>query len=99
MDPNKALQKGLPSIAEVQSDALTLPQTGGGGLVGFKDVISQVVNLAKQERNKMGLSLMAPLQGTVAASDFSSILGNLNKASDTTTQELLSRQFPEKEDY
>lgn len=65
------------------------------GLLGFKDTVSQIVNLAKEKRNALSLGLMTPHSGNVAASDFSSILGNLNKASDTFTQDVTKNLLEE----
>lgn len=63
--------------------------TSSSPLVTFANSINAAVNLAKQHRNAQSLDIMKPFQGTVAASDFNSILGNLNNASDNTTSDLI----------
>jgi len=77
----------------------TLPQTSSTGtLVDFKNAVSQAVELARNKRNELMTKFMMPFQGTVAASDFSSILSNLNTASDKTMEEytknLIETQTP-----
>ena len=71
----------------------TLPEGGGAAspLLSFADSLDAAVNLARKSRNKSSLEMMKPFQGTVAASDFNSILGNLNAASDKTSTNLLKR--------
>ena len=78
---------GLPSIPT------TPPGQNPSGLLSFKDTISQVVNLAKEKRNASSLEFMAPHRGTVAASDFTGVLGNLNKASDTFAQDAIKNKL------
>jgi len=69
-----------------------LPKGGGASpLLSFADSLDAAVNLARKKRNESSLSMMKPFQGTVAASDFSSILGNLNAASDKTSSALIKR--------
>lgn len=67
-----------------------------GGLMSFKDTLNQAIQLAKEERNKSSLGFMAGVapRGTMMASDFNSILSNLNTASDTTTKEALKLATP-----
>lgn len=93
----QAGKSGLPSLADVQSNALTLPQTNApaNNLMTFKDTLSQAIDLAKQNRNRQAAQFMTPLQGTVAASDFNSILSNLNQASNTVTQDALKGAIKE----
>lgn len=87
----------LPSEDETDVASSTLPQTGQpAGLLGFKETMDKVINLAKQSRNEQMLGFMAPFQGTVAASDFSSILGNMNRASDTFSEDVLKASLPGK---
>lgn len=59
-----------------------------GSLSSFADALSQVTNFAKQKRNASSLGLMEPYRGTLTAGDFSSILSNINRSSDTTASEL-----------
>lgn len=68
-----------------------LPQTSGSGnaLLDFSNTLNQAVDLARQKRNSLALKFMQPLQGTVSAGDFNSILGNLNSASDKTASTLI----------
>ena len=74
--------EGLPSMQTTATQTNALPQQQGS-LLNFQDSLSKAVNLAKQKRNEMSLSFMAPFAGTVAAGDFGSILSSLNNASDT----------------
>src|SRR3990167_225260 len=67
----------------------SLPDAQQSPLLSFADTLKSAVNLARQKRNASSLGIMAPFQGTVAASDFNSILSNLNRASDTTAQDLI----------
>lgn len=60
-------------------------------LLSFADTLNQAVDLARQHRNETAASLMQPLQGTLAAADFGSILGNLNAAFDKTTSDLIKK--------
>src|ERR1044072_2991924 len=64
----------------VSGELPSMSGLSGGNLVEFSRSLDEAVNLAKQNRNKTSLDLMAPYRGTVAASDFSSILGGLNQA-------------------
>lgn len=63
--------------------------TGGSPLLSFANQLDAAVNLARQSRNKSSLDIMGPYRGTVMASDFNSILGHLNEASDTTSADLI----------
>ncbi len=81
----------LPSVANTGSTPV-LPSGVPSNLLTFKDTLSAVVNLAKQNRNQNSVNLMTPFRGTVAASDFNSILGNMNQASNTFTQDLLKSE-------
>ena len=67
----------------------SLPDAQQSPLLSFADTLKSAVNLARQKRNESSLGMMAPFQGTVAASDFNSILSNLNRASDTTAKDLI----------
>lgn len=71
------------------------PTAAGAGtpnkLADFATSLDAAVNLARKGRNKSSLDLMKPYRGTVAASDFNSILGNLNAASDRTSSDLIKR--------
>jgi len=70
-----------------------LPNTGGkkSPLLSFADSLNAAVNLARKSRNASSLEMMMPFQGTVMASDFNSILDNLNTASDRTSSDLIKR--------
>lgn len=91
---------GLPTLPQggggtpaLPSDTPSLPQSGGSSspLLSFADSLDAAVNLARKSRNASSLDMMKPFQGTVAASDFNSILGNLNAASDKTSTNLLKQ--------
>ena len=87
----------LPPTDEITRDSLTLPQSTGepNPLLTFKDTLSKVTDLARNKRNATSLQFAAPFRGTVAASDFSSILSNLNRASERFTTEATERLLPE----
>ena len=70
-----------------------LPKGGGAAspLLSFADSLDAAVNLARKSRNASSLEMMAPFRGTVAASDFNSILNNLNTASGKTSENLIKR--------
>lgn len=76
----------------------TLPDTGqpSNNLLTFRDTLSKVTDLARNKRNASFLKFAMPFRGTVSASDFSSILGNLNRASEKFTSNVLERSIPEK---
>ena len=59
--------------------------------LSFADTLDAAVSLARKNRNASSLDMMKPFQGTVAASDFNSILGNLNAASYKTSSDLIKR--------
>ncbi len=63
-----------------------LPQQGD--LVQFSNALASATELARQNRNAQGLSVVSQnfAPGMLNASDFSSILGNLNKAGDRTLE-------------
>ena len=79
---------------------MTLPQQDRepNHLLDFKDTLSQVTDLARNKRNETSLKFMSPFRGTVAASDFSSILANLNRASERFTTEAIERLLPDTTD-
>lgn len=93
----------LDWLKQQQGGLSSLPQGGGGAegsslpdqqqspLLSFAQSLDAAVNLARKSRNQSSLELMKPFQGTVAASDFNSILSNLNTASDKTSQDLIKR--------
>ena len=92
-DPHSGVQAslsgtGTPSPA---TSDYSLPQTGGkeSPLLSFANSLDAAVELARKARNASSLNLMAPYQGTVAASDFNSILSGLNTASDKTSENLI----------
>lgn len=70
---------------------MSLPnlQPTGNTLVDFKNTMNYATNLARKKRAALSLQFMQPFSGTVAASDFGSILGNLNNASDQFGEDLL----------
>lgn len=67
------------------------PGSGSGSLTDFAAALDQATGLAKQNRNALALGLMMPGQGTVAASDFNSILGNMNAASNNFSTDLVNK--------
>lgn len=72
----------------------TLPPTPGGEtspLLSFANSVDAAVNLARTHRNASSVDMMKPFQGTLQASDFNSILGNINAASDKTSEDLIKR--------
>lgn len=81
-------EKGLVATPSAGGGA-PITTSGGSGLLGFKESLNQAINLAKQKRNEAGLNIMAGSApaGTMMASDFNSILSNLNKASDKTIED------------
>ena len=94
-----AQQKTLPSIADTTTGAATLPNaspdtTGGANLLTFKDIASQIVDIAKQKRVDLSRQFMAPMQGTVAASDFNSLFNQFNQSSDTYYKSTIEDIFP-----
>ena len=88
---------GLPSLpqgggsAPLPGETPSLPDTGTptSPLLSFANSLDATVNLARKSRNALSLDMMKPFQGTVAASDFSQILSNLNNASDKTSENLI----------
>lgn len=64
---------------------------GGGSLTDFANALDQATSLAKQKRNALSLGIMTPSQGTVMASDFNSILSNINNAADNQATKLTDR--------
>lgn len=75
---------GTPSPAQQG-----LPDAKASPLLTFSQSLDAAVNLARKSRNQGAVGLMAPFQGTVAASDFNSILSGLNTASDKTSSNLI----------
>lgn len=86
------IPKGV-DISNLPSITKPLPDGEPNNLLTFKETLSKVTNLAKEKRNALSLEFMAPFQGTMMASDFSSILGNLNRASDTFTEDITKDIF------
>src|SRR3990167_143855 len=81
----------LPSQAEEP----TLSESSSpSNLLSFKDVLSKATDLAREKRNALSLSFMSSVApaGTMMASDFNSILGNLNTASEKFTTDLLEEK-------
>ena len=75
----------------------TLPSGEPNNLLTFKETLSKVTNLAREKRNALSLEFMMPFQGIAPASDFNSILSNLNRASDTFAQDILKQTQPKYE--
>jgi hypothetical protein len=84
--------------APITSSQGSTPPTGSS-LVDFKNTLNQAVELAKMHRNKLSLDFMSGVvpQGTLAASDFNSILSNMNKASDKTAEIAIENVAPKKD--
>jgi len=77
----------LPSLSNTPEK--TLPESSPSNLLSFKDVLSKATDLAREKRNALSLSFMSSVapSGTMAASDFNSILGNMNTASEKFIEE------------
>lgn len=58
-------------------------------ILSFANSLDAAVNLARKKRNESALGMMQPARGVAPASDFSSILSNLNAASDKTSSDLI----------
>src|SRR3990167_7406871 len=86
----------LPSLTPslTPSPEKTLPESSPSNLLSFKDVLSKATDLAREKRNALSLSFMSSVapSGTMAASDFNSILGNMNTASEKFTTDLLEEK-------
>ena len=85
----------LPALPSSPTPQPTLPETKTGGLVGFKDTMSQVMNLATQKRDDLLKQFMMPFKGTAAASDFGSVLSNFSSGSDTMNKQILQSLIPQ----
>jgi hypothetical protein len=84
-----AQEPSLPQGPTPTASPYQLPSSQGkSSILEFANTLDQAVNLAKQNRNKTSLDIMKPHRGTVAASDFNSILGNINAASDSRSSDL-----------
>ncbi len=72
------------------------PTNPANNLVDYKNTLNQAVQLARDKRNELMLRFMGTVapSGTMAASDFNSILANMNKASDITTEKALEQTTP-----
>ena len=92
-DPHSGVQASLSGTGTPSPSGTpaSLPDAKSSPLLSFADSLNQAVNLAKSHRNESTVGIMKPFQGTVAASDFNSIIGNLNKASDTTSSDLIKK--------
>lgn len=93
-DPHSGVQSSLSGTGASSPSGSTtgsLPDSNQSPLLSFASSLDAAVNLARKGRNKSSLDLMAPYRGTVAASDFNSILGNMNAASDKTSSDLIKR--------
>lgn len=91
----------LPDAPTLESNAApSLPDNSASSpLLSFASSLNAAVNLARKSRNANSVELMKPFQGTVAASDFGSILKNLDTASDKTTQDLVKEAIPTSADF
>lgn len=96
-DPNsQRLITALPSLPQGGGVATpSLPDAPQSRILSFASSLDAAVNLARKSRNQSSLAMMQPFQGTVAASDFNSILSNLNAASDKTSSDLIKRATEE----
>lgn len=81
----------IGSVAPTPASFVAPTNSTSSSLVDFANALDAATNMAKQKRNAASLGMMTPLQSTVAASDFNSILGRLNAASDNTAQNLTNR--------
>ncbi len=93
--PTGITNSALPGLP--QGGGATQPQLPGSTdspILSFASALDAAVNLARKSRNASSLEMMKGHQGTVAASDFNSILGNLNAASDKTAQNLIKNVTP-----
>lgn len=71
----------LPSVRDLQMPDRQLPEAPKApDLVGLADALDYAGQLAKTKRNELLLGIMKPSQGVGPASDFNSILNNLNRA-------------------
>ena len=69
--------------SSVGGRSLPTQQAPQGNLQGFMNALSAAQSMAKQQRTASFGGLMQPHQGVAPASDFNSILGNLNRAGDS----------------
>jgi len=90
IQPQSTAPKTLPTQANFQQapssvGGRTLPtaQAPQGNLQGFMNALSSAQAMAKKQRTASFGGLMQPHQGVAPASDFNSILGNLNRAGDS----------------
>jgi hypothetical protein len=74
---------GLAQLPPVQSQA--------GSLSAFSEALDAAVQRAKQQRNTLIGGVMEPHQGTLMASDFNSIISNMNNASAQFSTNLVGR--------
>lgn len=81
----------MPAMPTTPTTPGAPQQQGGSSLLDYANSLDAVVNMGRQKRNASSLGMMMPSQGTLMASDFNSILGNLNHASDTTANDLTKR--------
>lgn len=105
VDPDKGkVNRNTGEIISTPSNTTpNTPQPSGGfglgsfkeqpksNLLSFANSIDEAINLARKKRNALSLDLMMPQQGTLMASDFNGILGNLNQASTAYASSLTSR--------
>lgn len=66
-------------------------------LVSFADALATATDIAKKKRNELNLGIMTPYKGTLAASDFTSMLSNMNRASSSYGQDLTKNILAERE--
>lgn len=82
---------GTPAPGSGASPALPDSGASKSPLLSFANSLDAAVNLARKTRNASSAGLMSEYKGTVAASDFNSLLSGLNEASDTTSSDLIKR--------
>lgn len=97
------IKGGLPSLPDERTTpepgAPVLPENDEASpILSFAKSINQVTDLARRKRNQSSVEIMAPFRGTVQASDFNSILGNLNAASDKRASDLTDQALKLQED-
>lgn len=88
---NQPKLSGTGNPSPNPAPALPGSSSSSSPLLSFANSLDAAVNLARKTRNENSLSIMKPFSGTVAASDFNSILNGLNTASDTSSSDLIKQ--------
>lgn len=88
------ISPGTPSLPSSGGTLTSLPslpsnEAPGTHLVGFKDSMGKVMDLAVQKRNELMKQFMLPFQGTVAASDFNQLFNQMNQFSTAKSEGIL----------